>query len=229
MGNNFSALHFAIKCQGFDIFFTMFFYAFSAVIAVTGLELMRQTQGWKNGPLLALLLCILAYSIVNSIYPFVYLNYGKGVAFLGAATIAGENACHWVITAIYLRVMTETRLLLHKDTYANIGAHLAYINRFRWLLNVAHVIAAILIFAFSAINYIGDWSRNKMLVSIGLDCSLVFQTACSLTWGCTLINLYRDVKQAKKLMPNQRIFLLHGCLLTLFLVLVFVQDVLLYV
>lgn len=38
-------------------------------------------------------------------------------------------------------------------------------------------------------------------------------------WVVTLVKLYRDLKHSKKLLPNKRIFIVHGSLLTTFLVL----------
>jgi hypothetical protein len=38
-------------------------------------------------------------------------------------------------------------------------------------------------------------------------------------WAWTLIRLYKDIKHSEKLLPNKRIFILHGSLLTGYLLL----------
>ena len=44
-------------------------------------------------------------------------------------------------------------------------------------------------------------------------------------WAWTLFRLYRDVKHSRKLLPDKNIFILHGSLLTAFLVIYLVQTV----
>ena len=44
-------------------------------------------------------------------------------------------------------------------------------------------------------------------------------------WAWALFRLYRDVKHSRKLLPDKNIFILHGSLLTAFLVIYLVQTV----
>ena len=48
---------------------------------------------------------------------------------------------------------------------------------------------------------------------------LALLTIFTLTWGWTLHKLYRDTKRSDKLLPKKGIFILHGSLLVLFLLL----------
>ncbi len=53
-----------------------------------------------------------------------------------------------------------------------------------------------------------------MLDSIAADSTLFFQFGCLTAWAWTLIRLYKDIKHSEKLLPNKRIFIQHGYLLT---------------
>lgn len=46
-----------------------------------------------------------------------------------------------------------------------------------------------------------------------------------IAWSWALFSLYRDVKHSEKLLPDKKIFLLHGSLLTAFLVLLLAQTI----
>jgi hypothetical protein len=47
-------------------------------------------------------------------------------------------------------------------------------------------------------------------------------------WAWTLIRLYRDIDHSEKLLPNKRIFILHGSLLGAYLVLFAMTQLLIY-
>ena len=137
---------------------------------------------------------------------------------MDAVGLAAQNACHWIVTATYLRVALETKLLIPKDTEENVKDKLDYVNRLRFLFNAVNTFVASLIVALSVCYYLALVRESNLLKQIALTSSLVFQMACVLAWGCTLIKIYREVKQTKKLLPNKRVFTLHGCLLILYLV-----------
>jgi hypothetical protein len=50
-----------------------------------------------------------------------------------------------------------------------------------------------------------------------------------LMWGYTLKRLYNDVALSKKLLPNKRLFIIHGSLLSAFLVLYALADIFEYI
>lgn len=54
----------------------------------------------------------------------------------------------------------------------------------------------------------------------------VMELVCALLWGCSLISLLRHLKSSKSLLPNLRIFKIHGILLVTYLVLSFITTTL---
>lgn len=57
------------------------------------------------------------------------------------------------------------------------------------------------------------------LYFIGYYMSVSFVSVCTIAWGYTLIRLYYDVKASEKLLPNKKLFFLHGVFLAMFLIL----------
>jgi hypothetical protein len=93
---------------------------------------------------------------------------------------------------------------------------MVFVRNFRCYLTIANISASILIIAISAINCIGAFFNYERIEFLGDIATLVFQFLCSTTWAWTLIRLYRDVSHSEKLLPNKRIFLIHGALLTIY-------------
>ena len=85
-----------------------------------------------------------------------------------------------------------------------------------------------LIMAISAVEYLGVHLDLKVLKIGGNITSLFFQVGCLFAWAWTLIRLYKDIKHSEKLLPNKRIFILHGSLLTIYLLLYALCEILLY-
>ena len=83
---------------------------------------------------------------------------------------------------------------------------------------VANVLCPLLILAFSVCAYFGYDTAN-LFYYIGNYGWLAMIAIFTLTWGWTLFKLYRDVVHSKKLLPNKKIFILHGSLLVLFVIL----------
>lgn len=48
-------------------------------------------------------------------------------------------------------------------------------------------------------------------------------------WSCALFKLYRDVNSSKRLLPDKKIFIFHGVLLTAFLILYLVDTIVLQI
>jgi branched-subunit amino acid ABC-type transport system permease component len=74
--------------------------------------------------------------------------------------------------------------------------------------------------------YFGGRGKVKFWI-IAVNGTLVFQTACMLAWSWTLVRLYKDIEHSEKLLPNKRIFILHGSLLVAY-ILIFVIQLILY-
>jgi len=47
----------------------------------------------------------------------------------------------------------------------------------------------------------------------------MLQIVFMLTWGNSLLELYKQIKQSDRILPNKRVFILHGLLLILYLTL----------
>ena len=83
---------------------------------------------------------------------------------------------------------------------------------------VANILCPLLILAFSVCIYFGFYKDNPFYF-IGYYGWLAMISIFTLTWGWTLFKLYRDTVHSKKLLPNKKIFILHGSLLVLFVLL----------
>ncbi len=127
-----------------------------------------------------------------------------------------ENFCHWIITITYIKTSLETRMLLNKDTYIKSADVMVFVRNFRCYLVTANVSASILIIAISAFYSIAVFYDRANFEWIANVASNVFELLCSFAWAWTLIRLYKDISYSEKLLPNKRIFLIHGSLLTIY-------------
>jgi hypothetical protein len=50
-----------------------------------------------------------------------------------------------------------------------------------------------------------------------------------IAWTWTLVRLYKDIKHAEKLLPNKRLFKIHGILLAIYMVLSVLNQVILVI
>lgn len=101
------------------------------------------------------------------------------------------------------------------------------VTRFKTGMTIANVVVLLLIVAISIMLDLGARSLLKggkqLFFVIGNYSSLAFQTICTLVWGWTLFSLYRDVNTSDKLLPNKKLFILHGSLLATYLFLYLLQ------
>jgi hypothetical protein len=166
-----------------------------------------------------LLLNILLYSIDMFAYYYFDLKAPeKDRDFLSEFLfLTFENFCHWIISFVYIKTSLETRMLLNKDTYLKSADETVYVKKFRCYLTTANIFASILIIAISATMFIGTYSDGQSLyVGIANLATLLFELICSVAWVWTLIRLYKDIAHSEKLLPNKRVFFLHGSLLTIY-------------
>jgi len=68
-------------------------------------------------------------------------------------------------------------------------------------------------------EYFKDDPNYNTLLFVSNNSNSFFQAGCLFAWAWTLIRLYKDFKGTEKLLPKKRVFILHGVLLTLFLLL----------
>ncbi len=130
--------------------------------------------------------------------------------------LAAENFCHWIITITYIKTSLETRMLLNKDTYLKSADEMVFVRNFRCYLTIANISASILIIAISAFFSIVYFYYRLKLQLIAEYAVLFYQLLCSVAWAWTLIRLYKDITHSEKLLPNKRIFFIHGSLLTIY-------------
>ena len=92
---------------------------------------------------------------------------------------------------------------------------------------VLNIVAVLIIFTITALEFSYQYYDNNGLNTVksyrfyftGYYMSLSFVSVCTIIWGYTLIRLYKDVKTSEKLLPNKKLFFLHGSLLSLYLIL----------
>jgi len=87
---------------------------------------------------------------------------------------------------------------------------------------------SILILVIAITLYFGIALDPSKLYSVAENSTFVFQVGCLFAWACTLIKLYKEIEHSEKLLPNKRIFILHGCLLTIYLLFFALQLILHY-
>ena len=133
--------------------------------------------------------------------------------------MATDNFCHWIITSTYIKVSFETRMLIDKNTYIKSAAELVKVDRFRCFLTTSNVIISVLILLISITAYFGVILDKHMLHLVTVYSSFVLQIGCLFAWAWILIRLYKDIEHSEKLLPNKRIFILHGSLLSVYLLL----------
>ena len=188
--------------------------------AIVGINLMRISQGWKNYTLFILLTNILVYAVLMVIlYSFYLKGSYDSLVLISSIILPVQGLIHWVITQSYLNVSFETKQIINKDVLFNNPEKLAAVYRFKTCMKVANILVPLLFIALSVCYFIGVTSQNVILYDIGNYGWLAMVTNFTLTWGWSLYKLYRDTTDSDELLPDKRIFILHGSLLTLFLVL----------
>jgi hypothetical protein len=122
---------------------------------------------------------------------------------------------HWLITQTYIKVAFETKQLVNPEVYLGNRKHLADVKKFRRCMKIINMVVILVIIVIGVVMS----SENDKISLIAFYCMDVLLWSFMLAWAWTLVKLYRGVKNSKKLLPNKNVFLLHGSLLTLYLVL----------
>lgn len=82
----------------------------------------------------------------------------------------------------------------------------------------ANVAVLALVLVLTAAGFFAEPTPgNKWIIAIDYT-QLGLFWAFMIAWAWTLVKLYRDIKHSKKLLPNKRVFKLHGFLLFAFAV-----------
>jgi hypothetical protein len=216
MGSSFIAEKFYDISDEISLYVLLYLYGLSTIFAVIAIEIMRKSQGCHNFALITLLPNILLYSIGE--IALLYFEYKKPRYgdFLYGFSLTTENFCHWIITITYIKTSLETRMLLNKETYLKSADEMVFVRNFRCYLATANISASIVIIAISAFFSIADFYESVKLLLIANGAAVVFELLCSFAWAWTLIRLYKDITHSEKLLPNKRIFFIHGSLLTIY-------------
>ena len=117
-------------------------------------------------------------------------------------------------------------MLLNKNTYAWISEVDVSVRKFRCWLTLANILVTILILVITACEYFGDTYQYLRLLTVSDYSSVTFQFLCMIAWTWTLIRLYRNIEHSEKLLPKKRLFILHGSLLTGYLLLFALDQIL---
>jgi len=220
MSSGQGAANFYAVCEALDTYGDVVLYSVMALGASVSFGIMLYKQGWKNYTLFILLVLIFTYAVVLVIF-FSYPSSGKesemyniiyNVAYLV------EGLIHYVITQLYLRVSFETKAILDREVLFNNAGKLAEVEQFKTRMKWANFLCPLLVLGFSVCQYIALKNETKVVFyDVGFYGWLIMVTVFTITWGWTLHKLYRDTKLSEKLLPDKRIFVLHGSLLVLFL------------
>lgn len=155
----------------------------------------------------------------------VFIAFGSYSDIAGSINAAAELSTHWIITATYIRVAYEARQMVNLDVYINNPEMMAEIDSFNRSMLVANIVAAIFIAANVACFAIeGALDIGKLFVIQDYTFQIMLWTMLA-AWACALIKLYREVKHSEKLLPDKKLFILHGSLLTVYLILYLIQTI----
>ena len=220
MGNENSAERFQNGTVVFSIYYLFALFGVTTLGSLHGIYLMQLSQGWRNYTLLALLLMIFGQAVGYLLMNYWWnLKYDwKPVPILTALILVFDLEIHWLISKTYLKVAFDTKQLLDPDVYFKNEKKMSGIDRFRWRLKVANVLVhltAIGIFLsilLSLLQIAPFW-----VYQLGNYTELALLTLFAGLWGWTLASLYRNVKNSRKLLPDKRVFKLHGGLLVFYL------------
>ena len=102
--------------------------------------------------------------------------------------------------------------MLDPDIYFNDKRKLDNVDRFRQKMKLANVLVGISIVVASVSVGIGENTDNAIYYA-GSYFLYGMQIAFLLIWAWTLIKLYKEIKHSKRLLPDKRVFILHGILL----------------
>jgi len=115
-------------------------------------------------------------------------------------------------------VSIEVTYLLDKNIYLENQTTLTEFDRKKRNLQVFYIINVVLCVGLGLLTLIAYTRETLGTLSFIADwLFILYQFTYLLIWAWALYVLYRDIKQARMLLPNKRIFFLHGSLLVLYI------------
>ena len=102
----------------------------------------------------------------------------------------------------------------------------AKVNSFQKTLLVITIIVGLLIAANTLCWYLDYYMTGYKLYFIANYSYQALLWGMLIAWAWSLFRLYRDIKHSEKLLPDKQIFILHGGLLTGYLIIYLVYTIL---
>jgi hypothetical protein len=161
---------------------------------------------------------IIVYSL-DQLWLFYSLQVdGPLLAYAFSLCALTEPLVHLYICLIYLKVALEVKFLLNKKIYLENYETLREFHRgkkrLKWFfivnVGICILLGLLTLFAYT-IFPLGILAFSSDILFI------ILQLGYLLVWVWALWRLYRNVQQAKDLLPNKRIFFIHGSLLVLYI------------
>lgn len=188
------------------------------VFSISGIVYVCLKFGSGSCTLIKLLSLVTVYT-ADQLWLFYSLTVdGKYLAESFALCALSEPLVHLYICVIYLKVAIEVTYLLDKNIYLENQIILREFAKKKQRLNCFFAVNLVLCFSLGVITWLGYTHDSLGSLSFASDILfIVFQVAYLVIWALALYSLYRDIQQAKTILPNRRIFLLHASLLVLYL------------
>lgn len=130
-----------------------------------------------------------------------------------------------MVCYIYLLVTFQTDALLDKDVILNNQDRIASVERKKKCLMLASIVVVLLSLAVAVMYGIGFTyiyhKRGPRLLIAAMYLSVASIGVFLAIWALALAKLYNKVKNQEALLPNKKVFLLHG--ISLFLLVFFLS------
>ena len=122
------------------------------------------------------------------------------------------NFVHWAITYIYIKASIEMNAILDKRVHMDSQIRLLEIEKQKRCLFICNYISI-----FFCVIESFTWAFNVELVYLGLFIRGFLDLFFLILWASALCSIATKVKNADNVMPNKRMFCIHGVLLGAFL------------
>lgn len=189
------------------------FYGVTAIVSLCTLAFIIFTKRWHNTVLIALNLSILVDCVTFCIFESATNKKSQQFSIALSINTSSDVVSHWLVAYAYLRVIFDMEALLDKETHMSNYAKIDEISQNKKKLIVASVVAISVCLLDGLACYFG-FIINSLFFIIGTQFVCVTLNFIFLgVWGYALIKLNSRIKLAEKLMPNRRMFSMHGTVL----------------
>jgi len=203
--------------------YTLYLYSSIGMWALTGLValagiifmILKKMTNWT---LVALEVTLILITIVFVPTQLLFLTPASDntIFRLGYIILFGAPPlAHWIVSYAYLLAVAETEALLDIDIYFSNIEKLSNVDQKKHKLGIASVIVMVLCLIDGIVAYYAWITPTYIAYYFASYFSLVINLIFLALWGVALIKLNKQVKNAKALFPNRKLFLLHGITLVL--------------